>query len=345
MIKKVFVRVVLVATLLFAFVLLAGCAGNSDVDEAVAPTSELNFVLSETEGIGGSSAERARLAATEADDEWAAEDEPDSAPVAQDPITTPAPATENRMLIFTGDARIETKDFDQSRAGIESALQAAGGYVQDSELMGDGSEGNFRTYRAVMRIPYAEFHNFMGGINDFGNVLSRNTSGNDVTDRFFDNEARIAILEVEEGELLEIMTHAQTLSEIFTVRDRISEVRTEIERLRGTNILTENQVALSTVTITLVEVQTITPPVEDGFFTRAGHTFSSSWSAFVSFVQGIVLVVIAVLPFLVAFVAIPGAILFFFLRRWKKKKDAAKKKAEEEMRAAHQAYQSNIESE
>jgi len=74
----------------------------------------------------------------------------------------------------------------------------------------------------------------------------------------------------------------------------------------------------------LAEVQSITPPADedDGFFARAGEVFTSSINAFVAFIQGLALVVIAVSPFLVTMLAI-AAVIWLLIRRHQKKKKAA----------------------
>jgi len=238
-----------------------------------------------------------------------------------DAVRTRAETDSDRMLIFSANASLETKNFDKSRFEIEAALAAAGGHTQDSELRGDGTEGSLRFYSAVLRVPQDNFESFVEGIQNHGTVLSLTKSGSDVTAAFFDNEARIRILEAEETELLDLMGQADGLSEVFSIRDRISEIRTDIERLRGQNIRTENLVQLSTVSIELREVETISPAIEEGFFTRASYTFERSLNFFISFVQALTLVLIAVAPFLLTALAIAAVVVIILRHRRKKKRE------------------------
>ncbi|MCL2438076.1 MAG: DUF4349 domain-containing protein [Coriobacteriia bacterium] len=340
--------VLAVLLMLFALTAVIGCASDDSAAEVTTLSepqttqTEKEFVAedSATLGIGGSrnlayrsfDGEEAELVELDTSDiDVRSSPLPETSEDAEDSSPAPRGETEqNRMLIFFAEARLETKNFDQSKVGIESALSEAGGHTQDSELTGDGSENNLRTYRAVLRVPQDKFEGFVEGITEQGNLLSLSKTGDDVTDTFFDNEARIKILEAEEAELLEFMERAVDMSDLFEIRDRISEVRTDIERLRGQNLMTEDLAAMSTVTVTLTEVQTITPPAEEGFLARAGHTFTASLEAFGNFVQGIALVLIAVLPFALVFLGIPAVVLVVVLRRYKKKKAMAT--------AAHQNY-------
>ena len=313
--NKVFIMLLLVAFALLAF---TGCMGNDNAD----PTTEREerpSVDSLTEG-GTSSNQTLRYISTE--DSIDAEFTDAAVDVRSMHVNETESATgqQGRMLILTAEIDLETKDFDQSKAGIEAALLAVGGHTQDSQLNGDGTEGNLRSYWAVLRVPAEHFDAFVDDASNQGSVLSVSKGGDDVTDSFFDNEARIVILEAEEAELIGFMEQANTMSELFEVRDRISVVRTEIERLRGQNNRTADLAAMGTVAIALEEVQAITPPAEEGFFPRAGHTFTSSMEVFVGFIQGLILVIIAILPFALVFAGIPAVVAIYLLKRRKKKK-------------------------
>jgi len=300
--KKLTVLSLALITLL-AVGLLVGCAGAGN-DEAYEPDYDAaprTEKLSLAGGVAGEAPEYG-------DVEEYAESADGSIPSAED-----------RKLIRSAEARLETKEFDKSRTGIEAALASAGGHTQDSELTGDGRTDNLRTYYAVLRVPQDKFDAFVEGVTDYGNLLSLTKSGEDVTDSYFDNEARIKILEVEEAELLDLMKQAQKASDLFAIRDRISEIRIEIERLKGENIKTDNRVALSTVTITLYEVERVTP-TGDSFWIRAGRTFKNSLGAFLDFLEGTALTLIAIAPFLLLFLAIAAAIIIPIRRRRKKKK-------------------------
>jgi len=311
---KKFAIVVLTLLMLIAVV---GCSSSDDVEYLAYGDGDMagmekvyeSYEDSAGEGLAGSSS-------------WAADEaELQNASASRlESRDAPQLATD-RKLILSADATLETKEFDKSRAGIETALTAAGGYTQDSELRGDGSDYNLRRYSAVLRVPQDKFEDFVEGVKSYGNVLSLSKSGDDVTDRYFDNEARVRILEAEETELLDLMGKADKVSDVFSIRERISEIRFEIEGLKGENIKTDNLVAMSTVSIQLIEVESISPATEEGFFAKAGYTFSSSIDAFVSFVQGFALALIAIAPFALLVLVIV-AVVVILIRRYNKKKQA-----------------------
>jgi len=66
-------------------------------------------------------------------------------------------------------------------------------------------------------------------------------------------------------------------------------------------------VELSTVTVTASELRDYTPPVSPTFSTQVGHTFFSSVQLLVDFGKGLVLLVVAGLPWLpvVALIVLP----------------------------------------
>ncbi|MCL2379219.1 MAG: DUF4349 domain-containing protein [Coriobacteriia bacterium] len=316
--KTKFLLLALLAVLLLA-IGVAGCTApmtaTDSADEWAAGSESLGLLSDDSAGIGG-----VQRYSYMTEEEFDSLDSIESATSVVPPAGGGAPTDADRMLIRSATARLETKDFDQSRTAIETALSAAGGFTQDSELSGDGSADNLRTYHAVLRVPQDQFDRFVEGVTAQGNLLSLTKSGDDVTDAFFDREARIKILETEETELLAIMEGADDVADVFRIRDRVSEIRIDIERLRGENIRTESLVTMSTVTLTLTEVQTITPIEEDGFLTRAGHTFTVSINAFVLFMQGLALVLIAIAPFALLLAAIVAVIWVLVRRSIKKRK-------------------------
>jgi len=332
--------------MLFALIAVVGCAGDDSTVEGGLGYDDrpLGLLSTYDDESGRGLAGRARVSAES--DEIILEAAEVDAVLDSAPGSSPS-ALEDRMVIRSAEADIETKDFDASMTSIDAAVAAAGGFTQDSSLRGDGDVGNLRTYHAVLRIPQGNFDDFLQGMNEHGNVLNMTRAGDDVTDVFFDNEARIRILETEETELLELMSRADSLSDIFTIRDRISEVRTEIERLSGQNIRTENLVTLSTVTLWLTEVESITPPDDDddeGFFARAAEVFTSSLDAFVAFVQGLAMVIIAMSPFLVTLLVVAAIIWLIVKRQLKKKKATQEALAQQyaEAAAASQAQAQTV---
>ena len=224
-----------------------------------------------------------------------------------------------RKVIFSASVSLETKDFDKSKKDIEAQIAALGGFTQDSSTKGDGSENNPRRFSATLRIPQDKFETFLSSVDNYGNITQQSKQGTDVSDSYYDNEARIKSLEIEETELRALMSSAKNISDIFTIQKRLTEIRQEIERLKGSQNKTDAMVAMSTITVYLHEVKSMSVKSGSGFGQQIKDTFLGSINILLAFLQFLVLAIIALSPLLV-FAAIVVAIILIVIKKRKKSK-------------------------
>jgi hypothetical protein len=151
-------------------------------------------------------------------------------------------------------------------------------------------------------------------------VNSRQLTRDDVTDQYSDVDAQIRNLEATEEELRAMLQEVRerpnsTTEDIMSVYRTLTEVRGQIETLRGRKNMWDNLVALSTIDVTLTPDSANLPVVEEGW--RPAGVAREAQRALVSAVQVLGNVVIwlgiFVLP-LVLLALIPLAILIWFLR-------------------------------
>ena len=210
-----------------------------------------------------------------------------------------------RKLIKNGNFTLETLEYEKTINAIEDLISSVGGYVQNSNVSGTGAitSGGSQMRRATytVRLPAADFGNFEEGLAACGSVLSRNVYVEEVTDYYYDSEARLSSLQTQEKQLLALMEKADKLDVIIQLQNELSNVRYQIESLQGTLRRLDSQIAYSTVNITIREVYEPTivqaPPKTLG--QRISYTFSNTWDSIVSsaedfvvFVAGNILVLI-----------------------------------------------------
>ncbi|MCL2013606.1 MAG: DUF4349 domain-containing protein [Oscillospiraceae bacterium] len=225
----------------------------------------------------------------------------------------------SRKIISEANAKIETENFEASQTNLESKLKESGGYAQSTNLNGDGSDKHPRILSIVMRIPSEKFEGFLASLTDFGNLLSLNTRVDDVTEQYYDNEARIKILEAEETELTKLMGQAEKMTDIFAIRERISSVRSEIESLKAqqknTNLLSD----MGTLSLTLTEVKAITPQSQQNLLKDIKDVFASSVEALAEFFRSLLLAVISVSPFVLTLAVVAVPVVLIIMKINKKK--------------------------
>lgn len=163
-----------------------------------------------------------------------------------------------RKLIKRVYLNLQTLDFTSSLEFILDEVKKEGGYIENSDIQGDEIYGRSNKYASlVIRIPSEKVDNFVNLIGDNITVTNKSEETEDVTRDYVDTESRIKMLKIEEERLLSYMEKAESLKDIITLEERLSEVRYELERYSATLKNYDDLVAYSTVTINLYEVEKI----------------------------------------------------------------------------------------
>lgn len=182
---------------------------------------------------------------------------PTSAPSAE---PRPGPAvTDALKLIRTGSLEIEVADF---AAAVDEAARIAtslGGYVSDRQSTDEGA--GRRRGQITLRIPSARFDGAIGGLRKLGRVRGEGVQTQDVTRAYADLETRLRVKRETVARLREILIR-QTgkVSEVLAVEREIARVVEEIERAEGERRYFDNQIGLSTLTLSLFEPAAIVTP-------------------------------------------------------------------------------------
>jgi hypothetical protein len=225
--KKRFLAVIAVALMIVA--LMAGCqatrAGVPPEDKSVNQAAATAAPAAES-GLNGS----------------------DGSGTALPVIDTGDVAASGKKVVYTVDMALEANDAAAAIKDIEATVEALGGYVADSQYEEESSNA---TSSITVRIPPEKLADFTAHVGTLGKVLNQHLSSQDVTDQYYDAQARLTNAQAQEAQLLEIMKQATTISDILKVRDELNGVQQEIEQDKGQIRLMDNQVGYSTVEITI----------------------------------------------------------------------------------------------
>ncbi len=137
----------------------------------------------------------------------------------------------------------------------------------------------------------------------------------DVTEEYFDLEARIRNKQEEEKRLLKHLADSTgKLEDILKVEAELTRVRGEVEQMQGRLRFLANRADLSTVTITATELKNYTPPQPVTLATQINTTFFGSLNALIALGESLLLVVIALVPWL-PLIAL-GLLVAYRFYRW-----------------------------
>jgi hypothetical protein len=259
---KLATRLLLIATLG-----LAGCAPKAP-DESVAtpmvsapPATPM--ALPDAMPAASAPAERKAMRGAVAADA----DAPAGGEAAKDagkPANSSAAQT-NRKVIYTGQINLEVADISQSVGKVQAVAKRFGGYVTGLQQSGGGAEQATLT----LRVKAESFDEALGELAKLGKVLHREIATQDVGEEWVDLEARTKTKKHEEQRLLELLQRAGQVAQLLEVERELARVRGEIEQAEGRLRYLGNQVALSTVTVSLQKPAARTP---------SGWRLGGAWS-------------------------------------------------------------------
>jgi hypothetical protein len=242
----------------------------------------------QTQGtLGGGQAEEPGLAG--APQPAAVPDQPDGAALDLPALSPTVIRTANLELEVP---RGEFADALDRATAVAAAYQ---GFVVSSSVVGEEA----RSGSLVLRIPAERFDAALTDLRGLGEIREQRISTDDVGEEFIDLEARKRNLEAQERVMLDLMSEAQTIAATIQIQHELEDIQLEIERIEGRLRFLEDQTALGTISLHLVEEGEV-PPQPAGMFTRA-------WRAAVQGFVSIVAAVIVALGYLAPF-ALVGAI-------------------------------------
>jgi hypothetical protein len=241
------------------------------------------------------------------------------AKAAAKPAEEAPPKEIKRLIIYTGNVEVIVDDFTQAREQLDALVKEYDGYFADWET--HGTPGTPRSGTWTVRVPAAKFRPFMDAAQQLGELRLSKVDSEDITDRYYDLEVRIETDERERQALLKLLEKAadEKLTDVLAVRDKLNEVEARLDQEKGQRKRWKQLVDLATVHITLRDRKDYVPPVVPDFGTRIGRTFQGSVEALLGFFRGVVLVAVALAPWL-AVLAVPGLPLLIWWRIRRRRK-------------------------
>lgn len=230
----------------------------------------------------------------------------------------------NRKVIKTGRIDLQTKTFDDTVQNIMDQVNEIGGFIQNCSIEGNNlySEYNRRYANLSVRIPNKEFDKFMNESSQFGNVTSKSVQGEDVTDQYMDTEIRLETLEIQAERLKELLKQAGDLDKLFKIEQELANVTYEIESLKGTLKKYDSLIDYSTIEINVEEAEVYVQPAKKvTFLDKIKKTFMDSVDGLINVLQGIVLVVVAMIPFLIIIAPVALVVAWIIIRTNRKRKE------------------------
>ncbi|WP_395242450.1 DUF4349 domain-containing protein [Agromyces sp. MMS24-K17] len=270
-----------VAALLVA--LLAGCSAGSSSSDSSSPG-----------GVAGQPAPDAPVQEGPADLDGESGQSDDAADAGDQA---------DREVVTTGWMSVTVDDPIASAEDAADATAAAGGRV-DHRSETPGTDTQPASADLTLRIPSAKLEDVIAELRGYGTVNSISLDATDVTGQTEDLDARIEALEASIDRLTTLLGQATTTTDLIAIESEITTRQAELDSLTAQRDHLADQVAYSTLTLQLVTEGVAPEPAPASFW----DGFIAGWTALVAFASGLLVVIGALLPWLLA-LAVIGAIV------------------------------------
>lgn len=171
-----------------------------------------------------------------------------------------------RLVVKNASVSIIVKDPVASLDTIAKMADDMGGWVVTSNLYKTITENGVELPQATInvRVPADSLADAMKQIkgltaNPETDVRSENVSGEDVTSTYTDLKSRLTNLEASEASLREIMASATKTEDVLNVFNQLTQVRGEIEVIKGQMKYYEESAHFSSINVELISQASIQP--------------------------------------------------------------------------------------
>jgi hypothetical protein len=207
---------------------------------------------------------------------------------------------------------IETLDYDSTITSIKDTIKKYKGIIQSENESDSSYNWYYENYQKTsgtmtdyieVRIPSDDYENFVNELDGVGKITSKSTSVDNISQKYYDTTSQIEALQIQEQNLLEMLEKCETIEDMITVEDRLSEVRYQLNNLQTSKRYMDTDVAYSYVNINVTEVMeyhnTQEPVKKNTFADRLKNTIKSTGTGFLSFLEGLLFLIIRLFPYLV----------------------------------------------
>ncbi len=244
-----------------------------------------------------------------------------------------APVLDERKIIRHSYISLETMEFDQAVEQIKQTISSLGGYIESQSMDGgqsyyNGGKYYERSASINARIPSEKLDQATSDLQGICNMTSMSENMEDITDTYYDAQARLDSLTLQEERLLDILSKAEKLEDVIQLETALSDVRYQIESITASLRRMDSQVTYSYLNIDLREVskyqQMETAP--KSFGEKLAASFNRGEEHLANFLQGTLLFLAEAGPILIFWLVCVGVIILVVVLVSKKRQKSLKQK-------------------
>jgi hypothetical protein len=205
----------------------------------------------------------------------------------------------DRLVIRTAQITISVDDTLGATGSVRNLALTKGGFVFSSTTY---TENDQEYAQLTLRVPADRFDETIADLRTAPYVIDverEESSSQDVSSEFVDNESRLTALEETQRRYLALLSEADTVDEILRLETELTDVRSQIETIKGRQNYLSEMTSFSTITITL-RPDGVEEDPEDGM--AVTRIFTSAWDRSIGALAGVAEAVIVIAIFAAFFV-------------------------------------------
>lgn len=203
-------------------------------------------------------------------------------------------------------------DVEAASSQVEGLAVEVEGYVESADIWqhDERKQGQF-----TLRVPVERLDEVLTRLEALGRVDRKNITGKDVTEEYYDAEARRTTLERQEKRLLELLARAGTVKEMLEIENELTRIRGEIESQQARLKVLDNLTNLATINLELSTSKTLSTGLTQG--EPFNMRFKAGWlrgvNGVVNTTEELVILFVIILPY--APVIAVGVYIFYCIRK------------------------------
>ncbi|MEO1262519.1 MAG: DUF4349 domain-containing protein [Bacteroidota bacterium] len=152
------------------------------------------------------------------------------------------PVQQDRLMVYEAWQTIKVKDKRNIVNEISTIVKNNSGYVLETSVD-----------RIRFRMPADSLENILKITGQFGEVISQDIHGQDVTEEHMDLNLRLENAKKSRERYLQLLERAENIGDILLIEKELERLQLKIERLQGHLNKLNEIVAYSTITINIQE--------------------------------------------------------------------------------------------
>lgn len=200
-----------------------------------------------------------------------------------------------RKVVVTAGYTVQTQKFSESVQKLETLVKELGGYIEHSNVSGESSDNGSGDF--TLRLPVNKLDGFGQALTQVGTVESHSRSEEDITNQYYDTDARIKAKTAQRDRLLALIDKAENLDTLLRLESELADVQGELDSLTGQLKRYDNQVSYAMVQVSLYQ-SALTRSGNIPYGSRLSAAFTGTFSTALEILKDIGVAAVWLLPLL-----------------------------------------------